>query len=64
MSKNYQMLHSTISFRCRCIEEYTKIKQMVERSGKSECDYVREIVLGVEAKELQSFELGRNQGDE
>jgi predicted DNA-binding protein len=61
MSKKYHMLHSTISFRCRSIEEYTNIKEMVKRSGKSESDYVREIILGAEAKESQSFEARRKQ---
>jgi predicted DNA-binding protein len=61
MSKKYHMLHPTISFRCRSIEEYTKIKEMVKRSGKSESDYVREIVLGAKVKESQSFEARRKQ---
>ena len=34
---------------------------MVTRSGKSESDYVREIVLGVVTKESQSFQAGCNQ---
>jgi len=61
MSKKYRMLHPTISFRCRSIEEYKKIKEMVKRCGKSESDYVREIILGAEEKESQSFEAGRKQ---
>jgi hypothetical protein len=62
MSKKYHMLHPTISFRCRNIEEYNKIKAMVKRCGKSESDYVKEIILGAETKESHSFEEGRVQG--
>lgn len=62
MSKDYHRLHPTISFRCRSIAEYNAIKQMVERSGKSESTFIRELLLGVEKTESQSFNSGYNQG--
>jgi Mobilization protein NikA len=58
MSKKYHEQHPTISFRCRSIEEYEKIKQMVNYSGKSESDYIRDILLGVELKESKSYNTG------
>ena len=43
---------------CRSIDEYNKIKKMVEYSGKSESTFIREILLGAEKKESQSFNSG------
>ena len=62
MSKEYHQQHPTISFRCRNIEEYERIKNMVKHSGKSETTFIREILLGAEVKESQSFNQGYNQG--
>ena len=61
MVKEYHRKHPTISFRCRSIDEYKKIKKMVEYSGKSESTFIREILLGAEQKESQSFNSGYNQ---
>ena len=58
MVKEYHRTHPTISFRCRSIDEYNKIKKMVEYSGKSESTFIREILLGAEQKESQSFNSG------
>jgi hypothetical protein len=60
MSKKYHESHPTISFRCRSIEEYTKIKDVVKLSGKSESDLVREGVLKVVEKESKSYLMGLN----
>lgn len=59
--KEYHRTHPTISFRCRSIDEYNKIKQMVKYSGKSESTFIREILLGAEKKESQSFNSGSAQ---
>ena len=58
MTKKYHQEHPTISFRCRNIEEYERIKNMVECSGKSESTFIRELLLGAEEKESQSFNNG------
>ena len=58
MSKKYHSEHPTISFRCRSKEEYDKIKRMVKISGKSESDFIREIILKMEQKESKSFNSG------
>ena len=58
MGKKYHEEHPTISFRCRSIDEYNKIKKMVEYSGKSESTFIREILLGAEQKESQSYNSG------
>jgi hypothetical protein len=58
MSKKYHKEHPTISFRCRSIQEYKKIKRMVEISGKSESTFIREILLNQEIKESKSYEAG------
>ena len=55
MMKEYHKKHPTISFRCRSIDEYNKIKKMVEYSGKSESTFIREMLLSAEVKESQSF---------
>jgi len=60
MSKKYHEDHPTISFRCKNIEEYTKIKDIVKISGKSESDFIRENVLGSVEKESQSYLMGFN----
>ena len=62
VAKEYHRLHPTISFRCQSIAEYEAIKNMVVRSGKSESTYIRELLLGVEKTESQSFTNGYNQG--
>ena len=62
MTKKYHQEHPTISFRCRSIDEYNKIKQMVEYSGKSESTFVREILLRAEKTESLSFNSGYSQG--
>ena len=58
MSKKYHREHPTISFRCRNIDEYNRIKEMVKYSGKSESTFIREILLDAEKKELQSHYNG------
>lgn len=58
MSKPYHLNHPTISFRTKNKLEYTRIKQMVKNSGKSESDFIREIVLDAEKKESQSYKNG------
>jgi hypothetical protein len=61
MSKKYHEQHPTISFRCRSLQEYNKIKRMVQISGKSESTFIREILLEEERKESKSYEAGRLQ---
>lgn len=58
MMKNYHKQHPTISFRCRNIDEYNKIKKMVKQSGKSESTFVREILLNAEIQESNSYNKG------
>jgi hypothetical protein len=58
MTKKYHKEHPTISFRCESIEEYNKIKRMVEISGKSESTFIREILLKAEIKESKSYIAG------
>ena len=62
MSKKYHKEHPTISFRCRSIDEYNRIKEMVGYAGKSESTFIREILLGAEKKESQSYINGYNKG--
>ena len=58
MSKKYHEQHPTISFRCRNVDEYYMIKRMVEISGKSESDFIREILLKEEPRESKSYNEG------
>jgi len=60
MSKEYHRKHPTISFRCLNPEEYARIKNMVKISGKSESTFIRELLLGAEVKESQSYNNGYN----
>jgi hypothetical protein len=62
MSKKYHEEHPTISFRCHSIEEYKQIKRMVQNSGKSESEFIREILLRVAEKESKSYQAGYNNG--
>ena len=62
MVKEYHKKHPTISFRCRSIDEYNNFKKMVENSGKSESDFVREVVLNAEIKESKSYSKGYSDG--
>ena len=58
MSKEYNIQHPTISFRCQNIDEYNAIKKMIEYSGKNESTFIREILINAQIKESQSFNSG------
>jgi len=62
MSKKYHEQHPTISFRCKNLDEYNLIKNMVKNSGKTESTFIREILLDAEKQESQSFNSGYNKG--
>ena len=61
MSTKYHERHPTVSYRCRSVEEHIKIKEAIKNSGKSESDFIREIVLGAVEKESKSYLNGLNQ---
>ena len=57
----YRERNPMVSFRFKR-EEYERLKEIVERSGKSIAQFVREIALGVNKEESASYTRGYEDG--